>query len=158
LLNSDIIYGYNKSLSRFIVQGDGDCQNRNNTYTNISDNRLKKNITNCNSQWEDMKEIRFRNYQFINEDEITHIGVIAQEVEEVSPGLVKETNQEEEVNGEMVENIKIVKSSVLYMKGMKALQEAQLRIETLENQMIKILTQNQYLLEKIEKIETQLNL
>ena len=123
---------HNKSLDRFILQGDGDCENRNNSYTGISDERIKKNITPCNSQWEDIKNIEVVNFNFINEDELKHIGVVAQQVETISPGLIKNTDGSEEVNGELVENIKSVKYSILYMKSIKALQEAQLRIETLE--------------------------
>ena len=132
-LTSNGIYFYNNGLSRFIVEGDGDCLNRNNTYTNISDGRLKKNIIEANSQWEDIKNIKFYNYNFVNEDTTKHIGVIAQQMQDVSPGLVKTSNSSEYVNGVLVKNIKTVKSSVLYMKGMKTLQEAQLRIEELEN-------------------------
>mgnify|MGYP001196355522 CR=1 FL=1 len=137
-LTSNGIYFYNNGLSRFIVEGDGDCLNRNNTYTNISDGRLKKNIVEANSQWEDIKNIKFYNYNFVNEDTIKHIGVIAQQMEDVSPGLVKTSNSSEYVNGVLIKNIKTVKSSVLYMKGMKTLQEAQIRIEELENDRIKI--------------------
>ena len=137
-LTSNGIYFYNNGLSRFIVEGDGDCLNRNNTYTNISDGRLKKNIVEANTQWEDLKNIKFYNYNFVNEDRTKHIGVIAQQMEEVSPGLVKTSNSNEYVNGVLVKNIKTVKSSVLYMKGMKTLQEAQIRIEKLENDKHKI--------------------
>ena len=51
-----------------------------------------------------------------------HIGVVAQELETVSAGLVKEDS----------EGIKSVKYSVLYMKAVKCLQEAIAKIETLE--------------------------
>ena len=50
------------------------------------------------------------------------LGVVAQEVETVSPKLVWEDR----------EGLKGVSYSVLYMKAIKALQEAQTRIETLE--------------------------
>ena len=53
------------------------------------------------------------------------IGVVAQEVEKVSSGLVYET-------GDVGEEVKAVKYSVLYMKAIKALQEAITKIETLE--------------------------
>ena len=50
------------------------------------------------------------------------LGVVAQEVETVSPKLVWEDS----------EGLKGVSYSVLYMKAIKALQEAQTRIEILE--------------------------
>ena len=134
-LASDMIFCFNKSLSRFIVKGDGDCENRNNSYGGLSDSRLKKNVVPCNSQWDDIKNIEIVNYNFINEDTTTHLGCIAQQVELVSSGLVRDTEESEEVNGELVENIKTIKYSVMYMKGMKALQEAMLKIEDLEERL-----------------------
>jgi hypothetical protein len=53
----------------------------------------------------------------------THIGVVAQELEAAGmSGLVSEDE----------EGIKSVKYSILYLKAVKALQEAVTRIETLE--------------------------
>jgi hypothetical protein len=53
----------------------------------------------------------------------THIGVVAQELEASGmSGLVQENE----------EGMKSVKYSILYMKAIKALQEAVTRIETLE--------------------------
>ena len=68
------------------------------------------------------------------------LGVIAQEVEKVSPGLIKEDpDQIDEVDadGTTVHKFtgtytKSAKYSILYMKAIKALQEAIARIETLE--------------------------
>ena len=56
------------------------------------------------------------------------IGVVAQELETISPGLVKEVYE----NGNDGNKVKAVKYSVLYMKAIKALQEAMAKIETLE--------------------------
>ena len=69
----------------------------------------------------------------------TQLGLIAQEVETVSPGLVETTPVREgetcqDVDGNQLESIKSINYSVLYMKAVKALQEAQTRIETLESQ------------------------
>ena len=114
------------SSAKFLVLGNGNCQNANNTYTNISDATLKENIVDANSQWNDIKNIKIRNYNFkasTGYETHTQIGVIAQEVESVAPKLVDSSGKD---------GIKSVASSVLYMKAVKALQEAQARIETLE--------------------------
>lgn len=111
----------------FNVYANGDVNNTNNSYTAISDITLKENIVPASSQWDNIKDIEVVNYNFREETGYqTHkqLGVIAQQVEEVSPGLVKD--------GE--EGLKTVNYSVLYMKAVKALQEAQTRIETLESQ------------------------
>ena len=111
----------------FNVFANGDVTNTNNSYTAISDITLKENIVPASSQWDNIKGIEVVNYNFKEETgHQTHkqLGVIAQQVEEVSPGLVKD--------GE--EGLKTVNYSVLYMKAVKALQEAMTRIETLETE------------------------
>ena len=111
---------------KYILRGDGDCENANNSYGSISDVSLKENIVDANSQWNDIKNIKVRNYNYKAETgQQTHkqIGVIAQELETVSPKLVRESEG----------GMKTVSYSILYMKAIKALQEAQARIETLES-------------------------
>jgi len=114
------------SSAKFIVLGSGNVQNANNTYTNISDATLKENIVDANSQWNDIKNIKIRNYNFkasTGYETHTQIGVIAQELELVAPKLVDSSGKD---------GIKSVASSVLYMKAVKALQEAMAKIEILE--------------------------
>jgi len=137
----------------------GDVLNINNEYGGISDIKLKENIVDAKSQWDDIKALRLVNYNFKAETgHQTHkqIGLIAQEVEKVSPALVGETKDTETVevpvldaNGVQVmdedgkpqvtteeretgEVTKSIAYSVLYMKAVGALQEAMTRIETLE--------------------------
>ena len=118
-----------------VVKGDGDLQNTNNSYGAISDSKLKENIVDASSQWDDIKDVRVRNYNFKSSTGYgthTQIGVIAQELEAVSPGLVKESNDEDADGNSLGTTTKTVSYSVLYMKAVKALQEAMDRIETLE--------------------------
>ena len=117
------------------VKGDGDLQNTNNSYGALSDSKLKENIVDANSQWDDIKDVRVRNYNFKSSTGYgthTQIGVIAQELEAVSPGLVKESSDEDADGNSLGTTTKTVSYSVLYMKAVKALQEAMDRIETLE--------------------------
>ena len=175
--------------SRCHILGDGDIKNVDNSYGAISDERIKQDITDAHSQWDDIKGLRVRNFK--RKDEVrdkgesakTHIGLIAQETELVSPHLVDENpadkfdirldsvfgtlwtaddpETQDEVlftadDQEVIEgnknigdirtpataeigevktqgvDIKSMKYSVLYMKAIKCLQEAQTRIETLE--------------------------
>ena len=120
---------------QFRVKGDGDCQNTSSSYGGVSDSRLKENIVDANSQWDDIKGVRVRNYNFKSSTGYathTQIGVIAQELEAVSPGLVKESNDEDANGNSLGTTTKTVSYSVLYMKAVKALQEAMDRIEALE--------------------------
>ena len=109
------------------IRGDGDLENTNNRYTGISDIKFKQNIEDASSQWEDVKAIKVRKYELIAHPERKHIGVVAQELEQVCPGLVIERQDED-----TKEAYKSVAYSVLYMKAVKALQEAMERIESLE--------------------------
>ena len=120
---------------RFQVADSGNVTNTNNSYTGISDLKLKENISDANSQWRDIKSLQVRNYNFKEETgQPSHrqIGLIAQEVEQVSPGLVLEETDRDAEGNDLGTVTKSVNYSVLYMKAVKALQEAMERIETLE--------------------------
>ena len=113
------------STWKTIIRSDGDLENANNSYGSISDVSMKENIVDANSQWNDIKNIKVRNYNFkesTGQQTHTQIGVIAQELETVSPKLVRESEG----------GMKTVSYSILYMKAIKALQEAMAKIETLE--------------------------
>ena len=120
---------------QLVIRADGDVENSNGSYTQISDVSLKENIVDANSQWSDIKQLQIRNFNFKESTGFsTHkqIGLVAQEVETICPGLVK--TRDRIVNEETKETVatKSVNSSVLYMKAVKALQEAMERIEVLE--------------------------
>ena len=117
------------------IWSNGNVQNTNGSYTTLSDAKLKENIVDAGSQWDDLKAIQIRNWNFKAETgHETHrqIGPIAQELETVCPGLVFETPDRDADGNETGEVTKGVNQSVLYMKAVKALQEAMERIETLE--------------------------
>jgi hypothetical protein len=118
--------------NRFVVRADGDCENTNNSYGALSDRKLKENIVDANSQWDDLKALQVRNYNFKEGQTHKQIGLIAQEVELVSPGLVSESPDRDEDGNDLGTTTKSVNYSVLYMKAVKALQEAMERIESLE--------------------------
>ena len=190
------------------IMSDGDLRNHDNSYGSTSDERIKQDIVDAGSQWADIKAFKVRKFkkkddvrQYGAENAKVQIGVIAQELETVSPGLIKEQEPgisdiqsssefgalytsddnetkdgndavlytQEEVNADVYPeghpdagdrigtfsagdikieathskkvgdiktisaNVKSVNYSVLYMKAIKALQEAQTRIETLES-------------------------
>jgi hypothetical protein len=130
---------------KLIIADSGNVTNVNNSYGAISDVKLKQDVVDAGSQWDDIKNLRVRKFRFNNDPTgPLQIGVVAQEIEEVSPGLIDESPDYEEVevtdeDGNIkTERIalntttKSVKYSVLYMKAVKALQEAMERIETLE--------------------------
>jgi hypothetical protein len=114
------------------IAANGNVTNANNSYGAISDIKLKENIVDANSQWDDLKALRVRNYNFKEGQTHTQIGLVAQEVELVSPGLVSESPDRDTDGNDLGTVTKSVNYSVLYMKAVKALQEAMERIEVLE--------------------------
>jgi hypothetical protein len=119
----------------FYVLSNGNVENTNDSYGAISDIKLKENIVDAGSQWDDFKAVRFRKYNFKEEtgyETHTQLGVIAQELELVSPGLVYETPDQDEEGNDLGTTTKAVKSSILVKKALVALQEAMERIEALE--------------------------
>ena len=139
--NEDIFLGRHSATNTssgtisFQVKANGNVQNTNNSYGAISDIKLKENIVDASSQWEDIKSLQVRKYNFkeeTNHQTHTQIGLVAQEVELVSPGLVSESPDRDDEGNDLGTVTKSVNYSVLYMKAVKALQEAIGRIETLE--------------------------
>ena len=168
--------------NKFAVKGNGNVQSATNSYGSTSDERLKSDIKDANSQWNDIKALRFRNFKKYDTENLVHLGLIAQEAEKISPNIVSDskpssldikhdasfgtlytkddsetqnnvlyTEDDQEVKDgdkkvgdiktfakkigdvkEVKEKVKDIKYSVLYMKAVKALQEAMTRIETLE--------------------------
>jgi hypothetical protein len=144
--------GYNASAvdtatNSVSIFTNGNIQNTNNSYGSLSDIKLKENIVDAGSQWNDLKALQVRKYNLKEGQTHTQIGLIAQEAELVSPGLVYETPDLDEDGNETGEVTKGVNYSVLYMKAVKALQEAMERIEQLE-------TSNADLLVRVTALET----
>ena len=151
----------NSAGTKAIIFGNGDFDSATNSYGATSDERLKSDIVDAKSQWDDIKNIKFKNFKKHDTGDLVQLGVIAQEVEKTSPSLISEhepskqdithdsslgtlytetdKDNDDIPDGRIVgdvkevkEKVKGVKYSVLYMKAVKALQEAMTRIETLE--------------------------
>ncbi len=123
--------GADSTNSKVIIYSSGTITNRTGTYNSFSDIKLKQDIVDSGSQWDDIKSVRVRKFR-LKDDVVANpeakpmIGVIAQELEQTSPGLIDDCIDKE---GGVT---KAVKYSILYMKAIKALQEAMERIETIE--------------------------
>lgn len=164
--NDNLLEGYASAtapggvggVNRIRILSNGDVENTNNAYGALSDIKLKKNIEDAASQWDDIKALSLKNYEFKNSrlGEGRQLGLIAQEVQAISPGLVRETadinrietplfdengapvldqdgNQVTEIIANPTgETTLSIKYSVLYVKAIGALQEAMARIEELE--------------------------
>jgi hypothetical protein len=161
--NRMFIFASDTAATRFQVLNDGDVQNHDNSYGAISDERVKQDISDATSQWDDIKSLKVRKFK-LKDDVRQHgddakfkLGLISQEAEAVSPNLITENPAQfnnilsssefgslyedgddlppdYEVGDvkERKDTVKGIKYSILYMKAIKALQEAMTRIETLE--------------------------
>jgi hypothetical protein len=88
-------------VQQFLVRGDGNVTNTNNSYGQISDLKLKQDVVDAGSNWDDIKGVRVRKFRFKNNPTgPLQIGVVAQELEAVSPGLIDESPDYEEVKVE----------------------------------------------------------
>jgi hypothetical protein len=137
------------ATNSYKVFTNGNVVNTNNSYGSLSDAKLKENIVDATSQWNDLKSLQVRKYNFREEtghSTHTQIGLVAQELEAVCPGLVFETPDRDPEGNDLGTTTKGVNQSVLYMKAVKALQEAMERIEQLE-------TSNADLLARVTALE-----
>ena len=116
--------------SEFVVYGDGDVVNTNNSYGGISDKRIKKNIRPSRGYLEDLNKLEVKKYDlkrgFAKERETGGLGLVAQDVERIFPSLVKT----DESSG-----LKSIKYSVLTPMLITAVQELSDRIEKLESKL-----------------------
>jgi hypothetical protein len=131
------LYAYDSTNPKAIIYSNGTFGSRTGTYGSIiSDIKYKQDITDANSQWDDIKNLRVVNFKFKQdvelegENALRQIGFIAQEVEQVSPNLVYELKDRDSN-----ETWKSVKTSIIEIKAIKALQEAMARIEELEEKL-----------------------
>ena len=121
------------------ISQQGDITNRFNSYGVLSDEKLKQDIVDSGSQWNDIKAVKLKKFKFKSEvanvgseKAQIHLGVIAQDLEDAGmSGLVNDNP--DIIDGKDQGTVtKSVKASILYMKAVKALQESMTRIETLE--------------------------
>jgi hypothetical protein len=116
---------------RWYATGLGRSYNYYGTWGSISDETLKTEIVDANPQLQDILDLRFVNYKFIadveqqGDDAPRLFGLIAQEVEAVSPGLVSSSAGDTEGDAK-----KTINTSVLSMKAVKAMQEIYSLVQT----------------------------
>ena len=98
---------------------------------NLSDARLKTDITPVASYWDKIKSVEIVSFKYKDQtDDVANIGVIAQQVESVAPEFVSNDGFGEAPEGEAP--YKTIYTTDMYHAAIKALQEAMSRIETLE--------------------------
>ena len=93
----NLIEAANGAGTKFRVADSGNVTNTNNSYGSLSDERIKQDITDANSQWDDIKALKVRNFKLKQEPTKSQLGVIAQELETAGMnGLVVEAKPNKE--------------------------------------------------------------
>tara|TARA_R110000851_G_C12858116_1_gene543580 strand:- start:23 stop:724 length:702 start_codon:yes stop_codon:yes gene_type:complete len=140
--NYSIVIGYDAAgkggQTGFIAPLTGGVYQGNNssTWSTTSDKRIKKNITDNTTGLDKINQIQVRNFEYRTEDEITdlpkdqaikkegvQVGVIAQEIEQILPDVVRE-----ETTG-----VKSVNPDNLTWYMINAIKELTVRIKELED-------------------------
>ncbi|CAB4152660.1 Intramolecular chaperone auto-processing domain containing protein [uncultured Caudovirales phage] len=131
---NEIIIGKDSTQNVFKVLSNGNVQNLNNVYAAISDSKLKENIVDSPPKLDQLCQVRIVNYNLKgDESKAKLIGVVAQELESVFPGLVEENKdiKFDENNNEidLGTTTKSVKYSVFVPLLIKAIQELKAEFE-----------------------------
>ena len=119
----------NSGTNRLFIFSNGNIQNVNNSYGAISDERLKENIVDATPKLDDLMKVKVRNFNLKGE-ETKQIGVVAQELEEVFPGMIDESKDPDSEDETLYKGVKY---SVFVPILIKAIQELKAEIEILKN-------------------------
>jgi hypothetical protein len=116
---------------RVFIFGNGNIQNTNNSYGAISDAKLKENVTDATPKLDKLNQIRVVNFNMIGSEQ-KQLGVIAQELEQIFPGMVDESPDTDKDGNDLGTTTKSVKYSVFVPMLIKAMQEQQAIINSLK--------------------------
>jgi hypothetical protein len=140
-------YAPNNTTARFLycadtaairteIRSNGGIANFSANNVNLSDRNAKKDITLATGTWDCLKEWEIVNFRYKDQpdDADLNMGVIAQQVAESCPEVItvfQEAKEATENQPAQEERLGVRDQQMMWM-AIKALQEAQLRIETLE--------------------------
>jgi hypothetical protein len=120
---------------RIIIDSQGNITNQNNSYGQISDEKLKENIVDATSKLDGLMQLEIKNFNFIGDDK-KQLGVIAQQVETIFPNLIDERKDTHPTtNEDLGTTTKSVKYSVFVPMLIKAMQEQQTIIDDLKSRL-----------------------
>lgn len=122
------------SVLRAEIRANGGLANFSANNVNLSDERVKKDISPLSSWWDKLRALEIVEYRYKDQthDDL-NIGVIAQQVESVVPHLVDTDGFGTVPEGE--EPLRAVYDTDIFYGAVRALQEAMARIESIEAQL-----------------------
>lgn len=112
---------------QFEFNSSGQAYNTTGTWGTISDARVKENIAPAHGYLDSLCQLEVVNYNLIDKSDKL-LGFVAQQVEQVMPGLV-DTNANDEFN---LDDLKSIKTSVLIPMLVKAVQELKAQVDELK--------------------------
>ena len=151
---NDFFFASDSTAGRFIVAPSGDIWTSDGGWID-SDRNLKENIVDASGKLADVLKLKVRNFNWKASHHPSYcdrklIGFIAQEVEEVFPGLVDEHNINPDRNSEEPNMTKGIKTTALVPILTKALQE-------LSEQVTELKTENAAMVKRIDALESKGN-
>jgi hypothetical protein len=134
--SSQFLYCFDTSVLRAEIRSNGGLANYSANNANLSDRNTKKDIAPAADTWDCLKEWEIVNYRYKDQpdDADLNLGVIAQQVAESCPEVItvfQEAKEATETEPAQEERLGVKEQQMMWM-AIKALQEAQVRIETLE--------------------------
>ena len=123
-------------VNRFQVSNAGSCYNTTGTYGTISDINVKENVIPAPNYLNKLLQVEVVKYSLKEEhsDVPTKLGVVAQQVEQIFPNIVEQTNSSNE-DGDLVPT-KAVKYSVFVPMLIKAIQELKAELDTVKAELV----------------------
>ena len=116
-------------VQRFVVTSAGSCQNTTGSYGTISDVKVKENIVDATPKLDKVMQLQVKNFTLKTNPELKQIGFIAQELQQVFPSLIEESEDEDE-KGEKTGEVTLgVKTTVLIPILVKAIQELKATVD-----------------------------
>ena len=73
------------------IYGNGNITNANNSYGALSDLKLKQDVVGCTPKLDKLNQVRVVNYRLKSDPDHKQLGVIAQELEQIFPGMIEES-------------------------------------------------------------------
>ena len=124
------------SGSKAVIRSNGGLANYSANNANLSDRNTKKDITLASDTWNSIKNWEIVNFRYKEQpdDADLNLGVIAQQIEEISPKMVtiyQEAKEATETEPAREQRLGVKEQQMQWM-ATKALQEAMARIEELE--------------------------
>jgi hypothetical protein len=135
--SSQFLYCQGNTTLRAEIRSNGGLANYSANNVNLSDRNSKKDIALAAGTWDCLKEWEIVNFRYKDqpEDADLNMGVIAQQVAESCPEVItvfQEAKEATETEPAQEERLGVKDQQMMWM-AIKALQEAQARIETLES-------------------------